>query len=140
MPTPEFNSLLTLLLLLRPAFTQLSFLRFLPLYAGWVLCSHTHAVTESLVGKARPAALSGVSDFVRRPRERGARCGKASRLGRGAAFFEGCGGQQRREGRRALMQLGGAPPAFVHARGCREAVRSRVPTPRGGGLAEADVL
>jgi hypothetical protein len=49
MPTPEFNSLLTLILLLRPAFTQPSFLRFLPLFAGWVLSSGTHAVTESLV-------------------------------------------------------------------------------------------
>jgi hypothetical protein len=49
MPTPELNSLLTLLLLLRPAFTQPSFLRFLPLFAGWVMCSGTHAVTESLV-------------------------------------------------------------------------------------------
>jgi DDE superfamily endonuclease len=49
MPTPEFNSLLTQLLLLSPAFTQPSFLRFLSLFAGWVLCSGTHAVTESLV-------------------------------------------------------------------------------------------
>jgi hypothetical protein len=49
MPTPEFNSLLTLLLLLRPAFTLPSFLRFLSLFAGWVLCSGPHAVTESLV-------------------------------------------------------------------------------------------
>lgn len=49
MPTPEFNSLLTLLLLLRPAFTRPSFLRFLSLFAGWVLCSGPHAVTESLV-------------------------------------------------------------------------------------------
>jgi hypothetical protein len=42
-------ALLRVLQLVQPAFTQPSFLRFLLLFAGWVRCSGTHAVTEALV-------------------------------------------------------------------------------------------
>jgi hypothetical protein len=49
MTAPPLNTLLTLLLLVSPAFTQPSFHRFLTLFAGWVRIRGLHAVTESLV-------------------------------------------------------------------------------------------
>ncbi|QRK08443.1 transposase [Archangium violaceum] len=56
MTAPSINTLLPLLLLLRPVFTQPSFCRFLTLFAGWVSTRGVHAVTESLVN----AGVSGV--------------------------------------------------------------------------------
>lgn len=49
MTAPSLNTLLSTLVLVSPAFTQPSFLRFLTLFAGWVGTRGTHAVTESLV-------------------------------------------------------------------------------------------
>lgn len=56
MTAPSINTLLPLLLLLRPVFTQPSFCRFLTLFAGWVGTRGVHAVTESLVS----AGVAGV--------------------------------------------------------------------------------
>lgn len=49
MTAPSLNTLLSILLLVSPAFTRPSFRRFLTLFAGWVRTSGVHAVTESLV-------------------------------------------------------------------------------------------
>ena len=49
MTAPSLNTLLSTLLLVSPAFTRPSFLRFLTLFSGWVRTSGLHAVTESLV-------------------------------------------------------------------------------------------
>jgi hypothetical protein len=49
MTAPSLNTLLSTLLIVSPAFTHPSFLRFLTLFAGWVSTRGTHAVTESLV-------------------------------------------------------------------------------------------
>jgi hypothetical protein len=49
MTAPSLNTLLPILLLVSPAFTQPSFHRFLTLFSGWVRTSGVHAVTESLV-------------------------------------------------------------------------------------------
>ncbi|PTL80105.1 hypothetical protein DAT35_29200 [Vitiosangium sp. GDMCC 1.1324] len=49
MTAPSLNTLLSILLLVSPAFTRPSFRRFLTLFAGWVRTSGLHAVTESLV-------------------------------------------------------------------------------------------
>jgi hypothetical protein len=54
MTAPSLNTLLSTLVLVSPAFTHPSFLRFLTLFAGWVSTRGRHAVTESLV-------VSGVS-------------------------------------------------------------------------------
>jgi hypothetical protein len=56
MTAPALNTLLPLLLSLRPLFTLPSFCRFLTLFAGWVGTRGVHAVTESLVS----AGVSGV--------------------------------------------------------------------------------
>jgi hypothetical protein len=56
MTAPALNTLLPLLLSLRPVFTLPSFCRFLTLFAGWVGTRGDHAVTESLVA----AGVSGV--------------------------------------------------------------------------------
>jgi hypothetical protein len=56
MTAPSLNTLLPLLLFLRPVFTRPSFCRFLTLFAGWVGTRGVHAVTESLVS----AGVSGV--------------------------------------------------------------------------------
>ncbi len=56
MTAPSLNTLLPLLLSLRPVFTLPSFCRFLTLFAGWVGTRGVHAVTESLVS----AGVSGV--------------------------------------------------------------------------------
>lgn len=56
MTAPALNTLLPLLLSLRPLFTLPSFCRFLTLFAGWVCTRGVHAVTESLVS----AGVSGV--------------------------------------------------------------------------------
>ncbi|QRK07782.1 transposase [Archangium violaceum] len=56
MTAPALNTLLPLLLSLRPVFTLPSFCRFLTLFAGWVSTRGVHAVTESLVS----AGVSGV--------------------------------------------------------------------------------
>lgn len=56
MTAPALNTLLPLLLSLRPVFTLPSFCRFLTLFAGWVGTRGVHAVTESLVS----AGVSGV--------------------------------------------------------------------------------
>jgi hypothetical protein len=56
MTAPSLNTLLPLLLSLRPVFTQPSFCRFLTLFAGWIGTRGVHAVTESLVS----AGVSGV--------------------------------------------------------------------------------
>lgn len=55
MTAPHLNALLSILLLVRPAFTEPSFCRFLVLFAGWVRTSGVHAVTEALVA----AGVSG---------------------------------------------------------------------------------
>lgn len=49
MTAPSLNTLLPILLLVSPAFTQPSFHRFLTLFSGWVRTTGLHAVTESLV-------------------------------------------------------------------------------------------
>jgi hypothetical protein len=49
MAASHLYALLRVLQLVRPAFTEPSFLRFLVLFAGWVGCGGTHAVTEALV-------------------------------------------------------------------------------------------
>lgn len=49
MAASHLYSLLDVLQLARPAFTQPSFLRFVVLFAGWVRCTSVHAVTEALV-------------------------------------------------------------------------------------------
>jgi hypothetical protein len=49
MTAPSLNTLLSILLLVSPAFTRPSFRRFLTLFAGWVRTSGLHAVTEALV-------------------------------------------------------------------------------------------
>lgn len=49
MTAPSLNTLLSILLLVSPAFTRPSFCRFLTLFAGWVRTTGVHAVTESLV-------------------------------------------------------------------------------------------
>lgn len=54
MAASHLYSLLEVLQLARPAFTQPTFLRFVVLFAGWVRCTGVHAVTQALV-------LSGVS-------------------------------------------------------------------------------
>ncbi len=56
MTAPPLNTLLTLLLLIRPVFTRPSFCRFLTLFAGWVGTRGLHAVTKALVS----AGVSGV--------------------------------------------------------------------------------
>ncbi|WP_095981486.1 transposase [Melittangium boletus] len=56
MTVPSLNTLLPLLLFLRPVFTLPSFCRILTLFAGWVGTQGVHAVTESLVS----AGVSGV--------------------------------------------------------------------------------
>jgi hypothetical protein len=56
MTAPSINTLLSLLLLVSPAFTRPSFCRFLTLFAGWVGTRGLHAVTEALVS----AGVSGV--------------------------------------------------------------------------------
>jgi hypothetical protein len=56
MTAPCLNTLLPLLLSLRPVFTHPSFCRFLTLFAGWVGTRGVHAVTESLVS----AGVSGM--------------------------------------------------------------------------------
>jgi hypothetical protein len=49
MAASHLYSLLEVLQLTRPVFTQPSFLRFVVLFAGWVRCTGVHAVTEALV-------------------------------------------------------------------------------------------
>ncbi|WP_426748395.1 transposase [Myxococcus faecalis] len=56
MAASHLYALLRVLQLVRPAFTEPSFLRFLVLFAGWVCSGGTHAVTEALVA----AGVSGV--------------------------------------------------------------------------------
>ncbi len=56
MAASHLYALLRVLQLVRPAFTEPSFLRFLVLFAGWVCSGATHAVTEALVA----AGVSGV--------------------------------------------------------------------------------
>lgn len=56
MAASHLYALLRVLQLVRPAFTEPSFLRLVVLFAGWVCCGGTHAVTEALVA----AGVSGV--------------------------------------------------------------------------------
>ena len=78
MTAPALNTLLPLLLSLRPVFTLPSFCRFLTLFAGWVGARGVHAVTESLVS----AGVSGVRHHAAFHRFFSRACWSIDQLGR----------------------------------------------------------
>jgi hypothetical protein len=78
MTAPALNTLLPLLLSLRPVFTLPSFCRFLTLFAGWVSTRGVHAVTESLVS----AGVSGVRHHAAFHRFFSRACWSIDQLGR----------------------------------------------------------